>query len=119
MAVVGDKHPQGISEAKPDNFTESQLPSHNGNHLSRLCETFIFQIYSGHKHLSSCHNLLSCVFMAFDWIIWQVSMGSSRGNVSFPQWVYRVLSQKLASDLWASREEWWTALGPWLSRDFS
>lgn len=25
VAVVGDKGPQRISEAKPDNFTESQL----------------------------------------------------------------------------------------------
>lgn len=42
MAVVGDKHPLGISEAKPDNFTESQLHSHNGNRLSSVCETFVF-----------------------------------------------------------------------------
>lgn len=69
-----------------------------------------FQIYSGHKHLSSCHNnLLSCVFVSFDWIIWQVSMGNSGGNASFPQWVYMILSQKLASDLWTNCEEWWTA----------
>lgn len=74
-----------------------------------------FQIYSGHKHLSSCHNnLLSCVFVSFDWIIWQVSVGNSGGNASLPQWVYMVLSQKLASDLWTNHEEWWTALVPWL-----
>lgn len=41
-------------------------------------------------------------------------MGSSRGNVSFPQWVYMVLSQKLASDLWTNQKEWWTVLVPWL-----
>lgn len=41
------------------------------------------------------------------------------GNVSFPQWVYTVLSQKLPSDLllemvWTNCQEWWTALVPWL-----
>lgn len=50
--------------------------------------------------------------MSFDWIICRVSMSSSRGNVSFPEWVYMVLSQKLASDLWTNHEEWWTALVP-------
>ena len=39
--------------------------------------------------------------------------------MSFPQWVYMVLSQKLASDLlleivWTNCQEWWTALVPWL-----
>lgn len=42
VAVVGDKGPQRISEAKPDNFTESQLRWHNGNTLSIVCETFVF-----------------------------------------------------------------------------
>lgn len=42
MAVVGDKRPQRISEAKPDNFTNSQLPRHNGNSLSIVCATFVF-----------------------------------------------------------------------------
>lgn len=47
-------------------------------------------------------------------------MGKSRGNVPFPQWVYMLLSQKLASDLllelvWANGQHWWTALVPWLS----
>lgn len=40
-------------------------------------------------------------------------------KVSFPQWVYMVLSQKLASDLllelaWTNFQEQWTALVPWL-----
>lgn len=83
-AGVGDKHPQKISKAKPDNSTESGCV----DTMETLCPLSVkhlfFQICSGHKHLSSCHNnLLSCVLMSFDWIIWQVSLGKSRGKCIF------------------------------------
>lgn len=83
MAVVGDKRPQRIRKAKPDNSSLSCIDI-----MGTLCplsvKRLFSQICSGHRHLSSCDdNLLSCVFMSFDRIIWQVSMGENRGNVSF------------------------------------
>lgn len=123
MAVVGDKHPQRIRKAKPDNSSLSCVDI-----MGTLCPLSVkhlfFQICSGHRHLSSCDdNLQSCVFVFSDWIIWQVSMGESRGNVSFPQWIGMVLSQKLASDLvletvWTNCQGWWTVFVPWLSETF-
>lgn len=60
MAVVGDKCPQRISEAKPDNFTESQLHWHNGNSLSIVCETFVFFRYILDTSLFPAAIITSC-----------------------------------------------------------